>query len=69
MGIKLDTKKMEARLPPNKLSKAQKWVAQVLNKRTIVKMDLRSLLGFLSFACKVVILGQAFFSRLFTALA
>lgn len=44
-------------------------MAQVLDKRTIVRKDLRSLLGFLSFACKVVVPGRAFLRRLFTALA
>ena len=69
LGIKLNTVRMEARLPPDKLFKGKEWVACILDKRTITRQDFRSLLGFLSFACKVVALGQAFLRRLFTALA
>lgn len=69
LGIELDTEQMEARLPSDNLLKAREWVAQVLDKQTITRQDLKSLLGFLSFACKVVVPGRAFLRRLFTALA
>ncbi len=69
LSIELDTVRMEARLPLDKLFKAKEWVARILDKRTITGQDLRSLLGFLSFACRVVVPGRAFLRRLFTALA
>ena len=68
LGIELDSIKMEARLPPAKLKKAEDWVKKALAQRTITRENLQSLLGFLSFAAKVVIPGRAFLRRLFTAL-
>lgn len=68
LGIELDSIAMEARLPPAKLKKAQDWVKKALAQRTISRENLQSLLGFLSFAAKVVVPGRAFLRRLFTAL-
>lgn len=68
LGIELDSIAMEARLPPAKLKKAQDWVEKALAQRTISRENLQSLLGFLSFAAKVVVPGRAFLRRLFTAL-
>ena len=68
LGIELGSTAMEARLPPAKLKKAQDWVKKALTQRTITREDLQSLLGFLSFAAKVVVPGRAFLRRLFTAL-
>lgn len=66
--IEIDTIQMEVRLPQDKLEKAKSWVAKTLKSQTISRSNLRSLLGFLSFACKVVIPGRAFLLRLFDAL-
>lgn len=68
MGIALDIIAMEARLPPAKLKRAQDWVEKALAQRAITREDLQSLLGFLSFAAKVVVPGRAFMRRLFIAL-
>ena len=59
-GIGINEIQMEAWLPQDKLEKAKTWVCKTLESRTISRSNLRSLLGFLSFACKVVILGRAF---------
>lgn len=68
LGIELDSMKMEARLPANKLAKARKAVEAALGKDYILHADLQSLVGFLSFAAKVVSPGRSFLRRLFDAL-
>lgn len=68
LGIEIDLLAMEARLPEDKLLKARSWVSQTLQKKEISREDLRSLLGFLSFAAKVVVPGRVFLRRLFNAL-
>ena len=69
LGNKLDMVWMEACLPSSKLFNTKKFVARILNKQTITRQDLQSLLDFPSFACRIVVLGQLFLRRLFTALA
>ena len=69
LGIELDTMLMEARLPPDKLQKAKDLVKQALQKSSIRREELDSLVGFLSFAAKVVVPGRAFLRRLFNAKA
>lgn len=66
LGIELDSIKMEARLPPAKLKKAEEGNKKALAQRKITRENLQSLLGFLSFAANVVVPGRAFLRRLFT---
>lgn len=68
LGIELDTVLMEARLPQDKLLKAQKLTADLLATTQVSHDDLESATGFLSFAAKVVVPGRAFLRRLFDAL-
>lgn len=58
---------MEARLPPEKLQIAKNLVATALQKTSLTQAELDSLLGFLSFAAKVVIPGTTFLWRLFNS--
>lgn len=67
LGITLDTNKMEARLPADKLERLMGLVRRFLSKRTCVKRQALSLLGHLTFACRVVIPGRSFISRLLEA--
>lgn len=69
LGILLDTEKMEAPLPQNKLEKAIAWVEKIWDAQSIARSELGSLGGFLFFAAKVVVPGRAFLRRLFDALA
>lgn len=69
LGIGINTIQMETWLPQDKLEKAKTWGCKTLESRTISRSNLRSLLGFLSFACKVDIPGRAFLWRFFDALA
>jgi hypothetical protein len=66
-GIELDTLAMEARLPPAKLHKATELVEHALKKGKLNLQELQSLIGFLSFCCKVVPLGRSFLRRLYDA--
>jgi hypothetical protein len=66
-GIELDTLAMEARLPPAKLHKAIELVEHALKKGKLNLLELQSLIGFLSFCCKVVPLGRSFLRRLYDA--
>jgi hypothetical protein len=66
-GIELDTLAMEARLPPAKLQKATELVEHALKKGKLSLPELQSLIGFLSFCCKVVPLGRSFLRRLYDA--
>jgi hypothetical protein len=66
-GIELDTLAMEARLPSAKLLKATELVEHALKKGKLNLQELQSLIGFLSFCCKVVPLGRSFLRRLYDA--
>ena len=67
LGILLDTNRMEARLPPDKLQRLRELIQNYLGKKTCTKRKLLSLLGHLNFACRVVIPGRTFISRLLFA--
>jgi hypothetical protein len=58
---------MEPRLPPAKLHKATELVQHALKKGKINLHELQSVIGFLSFCCKVVPLGRSFLRRLYDA--
>ncbi|XP_070550755.1 uncharacterized protein [Ptychodera flava] len=64
LGIELDTVKMEARLPHDKLSRIAALIQSFLSRPTCTKRELLSLLGHLNFACRVIIPGRTFISRL-----
>lgn len=68
LGIELDTILMQARLLSDKLQEAKNRVETALQKSSLSRDELRSLVGFLSFAAKVVIPGRAFLRRLFNEL-
>lgn len=69
LGIELDSLLIEARLPADKLEKAKLWFIRMLSHDVIEYDDLQSLVGFLSFATKVVRPGHVFLHRIFNALA
>ena len=64
MGILLDSQKMEARLPDDKLSRIRTLIASWQSKRACRLHDLQSLIGSLHFACKVVAPGRPFLRRM-----
>ena len=63
-GIELDTTQWEARLPMDKLLKLQSSINAIRKRRTVTLRQLQSVLGLLSFACRVISPGRAFLRRL-----
>ena len=69
LGIELDTIRMQARLPPDKLDRVRSTLKSMLLQPTVSRRELESLVGLLSFAAKVVVPGRAFLRRLFRVLS
>ena len=69
LGIILDTSKMEARLPAEKLARTQQTVTEWLDKRNAKKREILSLVGVLQHAAKVVPSGRTFVSRMYATAA
>ena len=64
MGIILDTVKMQARLPADKIAHLEGIFEQFQNRRSCTLKELQSLIGTLNFACKVVPPGRPFLQRM-----
>ena len=64
MGILLDSTRMEARLPFDKLIRAKQALQQWLHRKSATFKELQSLIGTLQFACRVVAPGRAFLQRI-----
>ena len=63
-GIILDSVRMEARLPDDKLAKCRQLLTVFLARRSVCLTELQSLIGLLNFTCLVVVPGRAFLRRL-----
>ncbi|XP_056009466.1 uncharacterized protein LOC130051521 [Ostrea edulis] len=66
LGITLDSVKMEARLPPEKISRIISFLDEFLQKKSCTKRELLQILGHLSFASRVIVPGRSFVSQLIT---
>ena len=64
LGITLDTIRMEARLSVDKVSALKDKLSVLMMKKKVTKRELLSIIGSLSFACRVVVPGRSFLSRL-----
>ena len=64
VGIEMDTMLMQLRLPEDKLIHATELCEQFKKKKKVTLKELQSLIGFLNFACKVVVPRRAFLRRL-----
>ena len=64
LGILLDTTKLEARLPEDKLTDLHRALDHWATRQRCTKRELLSLIGTLSFAAKVVPAGRTFLRRL-----
>ncbi|XP_048258604.1 uncharacterized protein LOC125384163 [Haliotis rufescens] len=64
LGINLDTNTMTASLPQDKLDRISALLHEFSQKKKCTKRELLSLLGHLSYACKVIIPGRSFISHL-----
>ncbi|KAL9954485.1 hypothetical protein ACROYT_G042033 [Oculina patagonica] len=64
MGIILDSDRMEARLPPDKVSRILESLHSFQHRKSCTLKELQSLIGTLNFACKVVPPGRPFLQRM-----
>ena len=69
LGITLDTVKMEAHLPDDKLARMRHLVTTWLHKRSATKQEILSLVGLLQHATKIVNSGRTFVSHMYTTAA
>jgi hypothetical protein len=65
LGITLDSRRMEARLPPEKIARISEMIKTLLNRRKCKKRELLSVLGHISFASRVILPGRSFVHYLF----
>ena len=66
LGILLDTIRMEARLPDEKLDRVRQRVREWLGKNNATKREILSLVGLLQHAAKVVRPGRTFVQRMYS---
>ncbi|XP_063055926.1 uncharacterized protein LOC134449746 [Engraulis encrasicolus] len=66
LGIVLDTEKMQASLPLDKLDRIRTVIASFLSAPAVSKREMLSLLGHLNFAMRIIPQGRSFISRLLT---
>ena len=64
LGIEVDTRAFELRLPADKLQRLKILLAEWESKKTCSRRELESLIGLLNHACKVVRSGRAFLRRM-----
>ena len=64
MGIELDSVRMEARLPEDKLTRTRELLTSFTRRRSARLVELQSLIGTLQFACRVVVPGRTFLQRI-----
>ena len=69
LGILLDTVRMEARLPDDKLARLRAMELDWLDKRNATKRQTLSLVGVLQHAAKVVRPGRVFMRRMYSVAA
>lgn len=68
LGLEIDTISLQARLPRDKLVKGESMLSAIQKRTSISRSELEAIIGFLSFASKVVIPGRSFLRRLYDAL-
>ena len=69
LGYEFNTIKETILLPKDKVEKGLHLIQTFLQKKRCKLSDLQSLLGFLNFACAVIVPGRAFLQRLYMATA
>jgi hypothetical protein len=63
-GIELDTVKMIALLPQDKLDKMRQQLSVLIHRKKATLREIQSIVGLLNFACKVITPGRPFLRRL-----
>ena len=64
LGIVLDSERMEARLPRDKIQRIIEFITKLLNRKSCTKRELLQLLGHFNFASRVIAPGRSFVSYL-----
>ena len=64
LGITLDSNKMQASLPREKIDRIMDILNQFTDKRSVTKRELLSLLGHLNYASRIILPGRSFVSYL-----
>ena len=64
LGITLDTIRMQARLPMDKVTKCIGLLEMLLDRKRCTLKELQSVIGILNFACSVIRPGRAFLRRM-----
>ena len=64
LGIVLDSVKMEARLPRDKVERILSFINSLLCRKSCTKLVLQQLIGHLNFAMRVILPGRTFISHL-----
>ena len=64
LGVLLDSQKMIACLPPDKLARTKLELCSWQSKKSCTLRELQSLIGTLQFACRVLVPGRAFLQRM-----
>lgn len=64
LGVILDSEKMEARLPRDKIDRIIYFIRSLLNRTSCTKREMLQLLGHFNFASRVVVPGRSFVSYL-----
>lgn len=64
LGVILDSDKMEARLPTDKVNRIIEFIQWILSKKSCTKRELLQLLGHFNFASRVIMPGRSFVSYL-----
>ena len=63
-GIEIDSRRMELRLPKDKLATCKQLLTNLFNSKRATLLQLQSVLGHLNFACKAIVPGRAFLRRI-----
>ena len=63
-GVEIDTHKMEARLPADKLTALREMLKAFSKRKKCTLTELQSLVGHLNFACRVIVPGRVFKRRI-----
>ena len=69
LGIDLDSILMQASLPPEKVDRIRDIIEMFLNRKTVTKRELQSLLGHFNYASRVIVQGRSFVSYLLSLLS
>ena len=64
LGVILESVKIEARLPADKILRIKTFIQELLSKRSCTKKELLQFLGHMYFASRVILAGRSFFSYL-----